>query len=310
MACLSPAAPALAAQVSAAPLAQPPYTPAWQRAAGTKMAFEAASIHVAEPGPFLPPSFELGIEDTAVPPGGRFFASFALEDYIEFAYKVMPTPEQREVLLAALPRWAKTQYFVIQAEAPGDPTKDQMRLMMQALLADRFHLRVHFETRIEPVLALVLVRPGRLGSGIRPHSQGLACDAQWTSPLDRTAPTVPPGGLARSCGSFDGLEGPNHTWVASARNATLEQLAQYLPYMEEFGRPVVDQTGLSGRFDFTLQWTPERRRPAGDGDSATPESTGTSPVEALKEQLGLKLQSTKAPVQILVIDHVEPPSPN
>jgi uncharacterized protein (TIGR03435 family) len=185
-----------------------------------------------------------------------------------------------------------------------------MRLMMQALLADRFRLRVHFETRTEPVLALVLIRPGRLGPRIRPHSQGLPCDAKWSPLLDRAAPTVHPGGFAPKCNSFDGIEGPNHTWVAGARNATLDQFAEYLPNMEDFGHPVVNQTGLSGTFDFTLQWAPERKGPAEDGSSAPLDATGPSPIEALKEQLGMKLQPTRAPVQILVIDHVEPPSPN
>jgi hypothetical protein len=92
LALLSLAAPGLTAQVSTAPKVKRSDILAWQQSGGTKMAFEVASIRVPEPGPFLPPSFELGIEDTAIPPGGRFVASFALEDYIEFAYKILPTP--------------------------------------------------------------------------------------------------------------------------------------------------------------------------------------------------------------------------
>lgn len=310
MAALSFSGLPVAAQVSAAPTVQQLPIPTWQRVAGGTMAFEVAAIHLAEAGTFVPPSFELGIEGTTIPSGGRFFASFALEDYIEFAYKVMPTPEQREAMHAALPRWARDHYFVIQAQAPGSPTKDQMRLMMQALLADRFHLRVHFEARTERVLALVLVRQGQPGPRIRPHSQGLPCDTKWMPPLDRTAPTVPPGGFVPKCGSFDGLDGPNGTFLAGARNATLEQFADYLPNMDDLGRPVVDQTGLSGRFDFTLQWVPERKRPPENGAGTTLEITGPTMVEALREQLGMKLQPARAPIQILVIDHVEPPSPN
>jgi bla regulator protein blaR1 len=284
--------------------------PDWQKAAGSKMEFEAASIRLAKPGPFISPSFSLGIEDTSIPPGGRFIASFALQDYIEFAYKIMPTPQQREAMLAALPGWAKTDFFVIQAETPGNPTKDQMRLMVQALLADRFHLRVHFETRTEPVLALVIIHQGRPGPRIQPHSQGLPCDAKWTPPPDLSATTVPPGGIASKCGSFDGIPGPNHSFLAGARNATLKQIAEYLPNMEDLGRPVVDQTGLSGRFDFTLQWTPERNRLPSDVSSTMLEASAPTLIEALNEQLGIKLQSTNAPVQILVIDHVEKPSEN
>jgi len=301
-------APGLAAQVSLSPTPQRPAIPAWEEAAGRSMSFEVASIHLAKPGPFLKPTFSLGVEDEAIPPGGHFFASFALEDFIEFAYKIMPTPEQRETMLAELPRWAKNNYFVIQAEAPGNPTKDQMRLMMQALLAERFSLRVHFETRIQPVLALVLTRQGRTGPRIRPHSEGLDCGAKWTPPRDRTAPTVPPGEFTPECGTFDGLDGPNNTFLAGARNATLAQLADYLAWEQEFGRPVVDQTGLSGRFDFTLQWTPEYKRP--HNDDGVLDVSGPSLFEALKEQFGMKLESAKAPVQVLLIDHIDPPSPN
>ena len=282
--------------------------PAWQKAAGGSKTFEVAAIHRAEPGPFLRPSFELGVEDTPVPPGGRFFASFALIDYIQFAYKIMPTPEQQAAMLAGLPEWAKSDYWVIQAEAAGNPTKDQMRLMMQALLADRFHLRLHFETRVEPVFGLVLVRPGRLGPRIRPHAEGTPCGAPWMPPADRTAPAVPPGEFTSVCGSFDGIEGRDHTFLAGARDATLEQFANYLAWEQDFGRPVIDRTGLSGRFDFTLQWIPERQRPS--DDTAALDAGGPTLIEALKEQFGMRLVSTRAPVQILVIDHVEALSPN
>jgi uncharacterized protein (TIGR03435 family) len=261
-------------------MSQQPAIPAWQKAAGGSMSFEVASIHPAKPGPFLQPSFSLGIEDEAIPPGGRFFASFALEDFIEFAYKIMPTPEQRDGILEELPRWAKNEYFVVQAEAPGNPTKDQMRLMMQVLLAERFNLRVHFDARIEPVLALVLIRHGRTGPRIRPHLEGPACDAHWTPPPDRTAPTVPPGEFTPECGTFEGLDGPNNTFLAGARNATLAQLADYLAWEQDFGRPIVDQSGLSGRFDFTLQWTPESKKP--HGDSIGLDVSGPSLIEALK----------------------------
>jgi uncharacterized protein (TIGR03435 family) len=305
---LSLFAPGLAAQVRPSTIPQQPAVPAWQKAAGGRMSFEVATVRLAKPGPFLSPSFSLGVEDAAIPPGGRFFASFALEDFIEFAYKIMPTPEQQEAMLAELPKWAKSNYFVIQAEAPGNPTKDQMRLMMQALLADRFDLRVHFETRSEPVLALVLIREGRPGPRIRPHSEGPDCGTQWTPPLDRTAPTVPPGEFIPECGTFDGVDGPDNTFLAGARNATLAQLADYLAWEQDFGRPVVDQTGLSGRFDFTLQWTPEYKKPHDDGTRL--DVSGPSLIEALKEQFGMKLKSTRAPVQVLLIDHVDPPSPN
>jgi bla regulator protein blaR1 len=300
---------ALMAQMPPLEAAQQLSTPAWQESAGTNLAFEVASIHLAKPGTFTPPRFALNIDDSSIPPGGRFFADFPLEAYIEFAYKIMPTPEQQDAMLAGLPNWVRADDFVIQAEAPGNPTKDQMRLMMQTLLADRFHLKAHFEFPIEPTLALVIIKHGILGPRIQPHSQGLPCDAKWTPPPDRTSPTVPPGGFIPECGLIQGVVVPGHPVMLGGRNTTLEQIAEYLAVVSGFGRPVVDEIGFSGGFDFTLQWAPEGNGPfASRAQSDT--ATGPDLIEALKEQFGMKLKSMRAPVRTLVIDHVEPPSPN
>lgn len=107
------------------PSANSDKTPAWQTAAGGHMSFEVASIKLSQPGTFTPPNFALNIDDTSIPRGGRFFADFPLEVYIEFAYKIMPAQEQEAAMLASLAKWVKTDHFVIQAEAAGNPSKDQ-----------------------------------------------------------------------------------------------------------------------------------------------------------------------------------------
>ena len=285
-------------------------TPAWQITAGGHMSFEVASIRLAKPGTFTPPNFALNIDDTSIPPGGRFLADFPLESYIEFAYKIMPAREQESAMLAGLPDWVKTDHFVIQAEAPGSPTKDQMRLMMQSLLAGRFKLAVHFEMRTEPVLALVIAKPGKTGSRIQPHSQGLPCDAKWTAPPDLSSPSVAPGGFLPECGNTQAIGGPNHTVILGARNVTLEHIADYLGSLGILGGPVADQTGLGGMYDFSLQWTLERIVPPAAGAAPEVDAAGPTLLESLKDQLGLKLKSIKTPIQTLVIDHVEQPSPN
>jgi bla regulator protein blaR1 len=94
----------------------------------------------------------------------RWWLTFA------FAYKLMPAE-----ISTQLPKSFPMDPFDIEARAAGNPTKDQMRLMMQSLLADRFRLRVHFETRDGPVFALTLVRPGETGPKLRPHADGPAC---------------------------------------------------------------------------------------------------------------------------------------
>jgi Protein of unknown function (DUF3738) len=126
--------------------------PDWQTAAGGTMAFEVASIRLSKPGTFTPPSIPLNAEDQAAPTDGVFFADFQLADYIGFAYKVWLSPEESKALLATLPKWAVTDHFTIRAKAPGHPTKDQMRLMVQSLLAERFKLAIHFEKQQMSVL--------------------------------------------------------------------------------------------------------------------------------------------------------------
>jgi bla regulator protein BlaR1 len=296
------------AQAAAASATSQP--PAWQTAAGGKMEFEVASIRLGDSTKFVPPNFALNIDDTPIPAGGRFTADFPLPAYIEFAYKLMLTREERDAMLAHLPKWVATQPFVIDAEAPmADVTKDQMRLMMQSLLADRFKLVVHFETQDLSAFALVPIKPGKTGPRLLPHEQGLACDAKWIATLDRTSPSVPPGGFMPTCGGVALLLGQN-TLIMGSRDITMDHLAQYLPTLIPFDRPIVDQTGLTGSFDLSLQFAPE---PNGASIDDTPAQTGLegpTAFEALKEQLGLTLKPIKAPIQILVIDHIEQPSPN
>jgi bla regulator protein blaR1 len=290
-----------------APAAPPP---AWQTAAGGKMEFEVASIRRSEPGTFLRPNMVLNAEDTPVPAGGLFVANFSLLIFIEFAWKVMPTLEQERTMVAHLPKWVAADHFVIRAQFSGNPTKDQVRLMMQSLLIDRFRLAVHLETHDAPVFALVPVKPGRLGPRIRPHAEGAACGAPLTVPVDRTSASVPPGGFLPACGRVLTIDGPNHTVLLGTRNITLDHLAGYLADFGNLDRPIVNQTGLTGTYDFSLNWLPEH-----DNASAAPvaqslDAQGPSFIEALKDDLGLRLRATRAPIETLVIDHVEEPTPN
>src|SRR5262249_12486899 len=146
---------------------------------------------------FTSPSFPLSPDDAYRPTGGRFSAHFALITYITFAYKLSLTPDQRQSLLSHLPKWVATDRFSIEAKAPTrNPTKDQMRLMMQSLLGDRFRLVAHFESQQTAVLTLTVIKPGQLGPALRLHSEGPPCDApalplRGNSNANR-APVFPP----------------------------------------------------------------------------------------------------------------------
>jgi bla regulator protein blaR1 len=305
--------PGLRAQAAPPPTSQSSQPiPAWQKPAGDKLEFEVASIRPGDPGRFMPPNVDLSIEDTLFPPGGRFFADFPLPLYIEFAYKILLTREQEQQMVAHLPNWVGTEPFVIEAKVEGSPTKDQIRLMMQSLLADRFKLAVHFVNRDRPALALVLGKPGAPGPRLRLHEQGLACDAIWIAPPDRAAPTVPPGGFVPRCEVFQAITGANHTIVFGARNVTVRSIAANLgmiPPVAQFGRPVVDETSLKGRYDFSLNWLPDRTGTSSGAEESL-DAQGPSFEEALRDQLGFKLKPTRAVVQTLVIDRVVWPTPN
>ena len=180
--------------------------------------------------------------------------------------------------------------------------------MMQSLLAERFRLIAHFERQQAPVLALTLIRSGKLGPQLHPHSEGPPCDMpdlmQPQNSKTSKAPVFPP-----ACDVFE-LGQQDRLALAGSRNTTIEYIAGWLG--TNLKRPVVDQTGLSGRYDFTIQWTPEQGDPIAPGTSESAESKlqGTTFLEAIREQLGLNVESTKALIPILVVDHVERPSEN
>ncbi|WP_158820581.1 M56 family metallopeptidase [Granulicella sp. S156] len=284
--------------------------PNWQKAAGGKMAFEVATIKPAEPGKRVEQNVGLNIDDEPIPPGGRLLVQGTLPSLIEFAYKIISTREQQNAMLAHLPKWVASDSFVIEAKAEGNPTKDQMRLMIQSLLADRFNLALHFETQEMPALALVLDRPGKIGPRLRPHAEGLPCDAKWTSPPDPASPSVAPGGFLRFCGANVLMITPHHSFLVGARDITMQYIANYMPLWQDSGRPVVDRTGLAGTYDFSLDSVPERNDPSPPSTNAQLDTGAPTFSEALKEQLGLKLQPTRARIQVPVIDHVKQPSPN
>ena len=275
------------------------------------MSFDIASVRPTKIP--RPPNFGLGTGD-AKPPGGRLSAAFSLDTYIGFAYKLAPFLTGDA--LANAPKWLHTDFFEIDAEAQGNPTKDQMRLMMQSLLADRFKLAVHFETKEVPVLALTQVKPGKLGPKLLPHSQGPPCPDEYKGPEPGVMPDPRKEVFPRDCDLTQSRGMPDGTWFVGSRNTTMATAAQefstYGFLAGEIDRPVVDKTGLNARFDFVLEYKPgESNRFAPPGGAAPSGEFGGTPfAEALRQQLGLKLVRTKAPVRMLVIDHVGRPSEN
>jgi uncharacterized protein (TIGR03435 family) len=269
--------------------------PAWERAAGGAMSFEVASIHLSDPDKFTPPKFPLDVGDGYAETGGRFSADFGLPVYFQFAYKISLSRGQMQTLLAHVPKWFSSDRFNIQAKAAiPNPTKDQMRLMVRALLAERFHLEMHFEMEDTSVFLLELAKPGKLGPNLLPHSEGPPCDKP-------DANAFPP-----RCDEV-ALNRPAGKLRVASRNTTIERIASAFPGMGGLDRPVIDRTGLTDRYDLKLEWVDDSRAPQPDGP---PLADGLSFLQALREQLGLKLESAKVPLRVPVIDRVERPSEN
>jgi uncharacterized protein (TIGR03435 family) len=277
----------------------------WQTAAGGKMAFDVASVKRNKQSSDLPFStnIPLGPGDYFTPTGGFFTATnIYLFNYILFAYKV--TGNQLRILQEEVPAWVRSDRFDIQARAEGNPTKDQMRRMMQSLLADRFELSVHTETRQLPVFALTQLRDGKFGPQLQPHSESIPCSTLPDAPASGAASQATiAGGLPKTCGGIGGLTPsvPGRSRIG-ARNVTMEFIAMNMASIGRLDRAVVNETGLSGTFDFILEWMPERRVSATPNDAPQPEDLGPTFLEALQEQLGLKLVSRRGPVEALVID--------
>src|SRR6185437_10140314 len=224
--------------------------------------FDVASIRQNKSG--APPYSNFPISSgTMYGPTGGIFSSIdrPLVNYIVFAYKM--TARQEQDLMSQLPAWALSDGFDIQAKSANhDPTKDQMRLMMQSLLADRFKLTVHTEARRVSVFALVLARPGMTGPQLKAHPADNACstgDPAVPAPDPASAPPIKlVGAWPVSCGGVNrqGSATSPSLIRAGGRNLSMESLADSMTALGNLGRLVVDRTGLSGNFDFVLEFAP------------------------------------------------------
>jgi uncharacterized protein (TIGR03435 family) len=275
-----------------APLAPSPAVHERQ-AAGDKVAFDVASVRPNKSGGGRH-SLNLGL------PGGRVKGiNVSLAGLMTAAYQISANR------IFGAPAWFDSEQFDIEATSEGNSTVDQNRLRLQSLLADRFKLASHHETRKLPVYALVLSKPGKLGPQL--HLNDEKCDP---SPPAASPDFPASGGTTPSlnCGDTSG-EATLSVVRYSGRKIAMSQFLATLtgsPTTPNVDRPIVDRTGLSGAIDFSIEFAPASRADGGASGSTAPPSLFT----ALQEQLGLKLESQTGPVDVLVIDHIEEPSEN
>jgi uncharacterized protein (TIGR03435 family) len=275
-------------------------------AAGGLVRAQQAGTQLLQPGAGTPPAFEVATIKPSHGNGGqtnygiaegRFSAeNVTVAELIRLAYNVKSDDQ-----LQKGPDWTNSEQFDISAKTADEdgialqklaPSErfDQYRLMVQSLLADRFKLKVSMREKVLPVYAMVVAGNGPKLTAATSGTQHMP----WLWGGSR-------GELHAASVSMDFFAG----WLSGRADAG--------------GRVVVDKTGLKGIYDFTLKWTPMDSAAGSTADSnagaqtavghAT-DATGPSLLTALEEQLGLKLEPQKAPVGVLVLDHVEEPSPN
>lgn len=248
--------------------------------------FEVASIKPAPPPSGMMMRIQMGGD-----PGRINYQNVSLRDVMKQAYDV------KDYQITG-PDWLASLRWNITAKMPEDTSKAQVRLMLQSLLADRFHLELHRETKELPTYALVVAKGG---------------------PKLKVSEDQPPAGAeGRGPGGGRMMMRPGRL---EGHAFTMSQLSDMLA--RQVGRPILDMTGLTGNYDFTLEFTPDAQQnmammqglpmpmPMGGeaADKAKAEAHasegGASLFSALQEQLGLKLESRKGPVEILVVDKVE-----
>ncbi|HEY6343337.1 MAG TPA: TIGR03435 family protein [Bryobacteraceae bacterium] len=256
-----------------------------------RLEFDAASIRANH-------SRRVGFDGLKISHGSFRTVNVTPETLMEGAYRL---PKAR---IAGGPAWFSSDRFDITAKGNDNSADSQVRLMLQSLLADRFGLVVHRETRTVPIYELVLAKSG---SKLRKVKDG-ACTSQPSA--DRGVIDLM---QAIPCGEAATAKGPQGQ-VVWGRSVSASVLADMLSDLTE--RPVIDRTGLGGQFEVQLLWSPEGYKfipPNADerarADSTDAEAPG-SVFAAVQEQLGLKLQPAKGPVEVLVIDHLEKPSEN
>ncbi len=257
----------------------------------------AASGQDGAPTPASKPTFEVASIKPAKPPeGGRMMVGISVEqgrfmaNNMSVRMLIQQAYNLKDFQVTGAPGWVSSERYDIVAKPEGPIASDirgeALRLMLQGLLEDRFKLKSHFETKELPVYNLVV---GKGGPQLKESASG---------DQDRQMQRFGRG-------------------QATLNGANMAMLVRMIS--QALGRDVIDKTGLTGRYDIELKWTPDENAMRGPGEGperppsetpAPPDNSGPSLFTAVQEQLGLKLESSKGPVGILVVDHVERASEN
>jgi uncharacterized protein (TIGR03435 family) len=221
-------------------------------------------------------------------PNGRLdVEDITVRQLIRIAYGILDSQ------ISGGPGWIDSDHFDVSAKAENNVTFEQMRPMLQSLLSDRFQLTVKNNTKELPVYALVVAKGGIKFAQSGPES---CVTPRPDAPIPDGKPPVFCGAIQMRRGKLD------------ASGISMTQMVRVLTDFGNLGRPVVDNTGLTGKFDIHLEFAPDE---AAAGEPPPPVDPAIPAIfTALQQQLGLRLESAKGPVEVLVIEHVERLSAN
>ena len=241
-------------------------------------------------------------------PGGRFIATNeTVRGLLRFAFFAFRPMEDSQI--AGGPEWVTSDRFDIQAQASGPLSYDDMSIAVRAMLEDRFQLQAHRETRDLPVYNLVIAKDGAKMKAVTappPFNPAEAPPPPPPRPGASANFTPPPGMIFRGLNNVIGSAIP------------IEQLVSVLSSF--LGRLVIDRTDLKGYFDLKLEFAPQstpgnRLGPGTAGGQAVGQPAASDPqgpsiFTAVQEQLGLRLESSRGPIEVIVIDSIQKPSEN
>jgi uncharacterized protein (TIGR03435 family) len=296
------------------------------RAQSTRQTFEVASIHRCGPNTVVPLREGNGSGNIGPSPGRVVKNCVTVMALLQDAYVVFAGGQNRSNAALQMPpierapAWVSSDYYPIEAKAEGAPGQPAMLgPMMQSLLEDRFHLKLHRETRSGAAFELTVAKSG---SRLKENNGDCSMDVPPAAvPRDavtgrpvagfssgRVSPPSQPGVPCRFMLNLN--NGPNRLFMAKA--ITIDGLCSYLSRIT--GRMVVDRTGLRGKFDIRLEYLPDHAGPgaaaADNADAPADIEPGASLFTAIEQQLGLKLVRVKGTREVIVIDHIEKPSGN
>jgi uncharacterized protein (TIGR03435 family) len=261
-----------------------------------KLTFDAASVRVSsQKGLFKGWDFLDPVSKEPPPPGGLFSWNAPISLLIYFAYDLRSIPERIQAS-SALPKWAQSELYSVEARAEGNPTRADVREMVRSLLEERFQFAAHLEKRQGEVYLLEVAKPGL---GLKPHPEGADCVLSASLMDENKYPHAYPPykQLPARCG----VENRELSHVGERRLEMLDVTMQQIADSLMMPLAVVDHTGLEEHYDAVLDF----------GPNGLPQNPDTSdeiglPVlpSALEKQLGLKLVKQNAQVDFFVIDHI------